>query len=156
MCRSGSSFKLLITTRSSPFGDRAHSRVDPRFRIPCHEVPIPARRAGKTDDGFTATYNSLRVANASTRLVDAVAALQFDHAVNSLTICGHSLGGARATLLALDVAANTIFKNPTIYTYASPRKGDALFARTYNQVLPNTYRIANRVDMVPKLPLPPL
>lgn len=88
--------------------------------------------------------------------MDAVAALQFDHAVNSLTICGHSLGGARATLLALDVAANTIFKNPTIYTYASPRKGDALFARTYNQVLPNTYRIANRVDMVPKLPLPPL
>jgi predicted lipase len=88
--------------------------------------------------------------------VDAVAALQFDHAVNSLTICGHSLGGALATLLALDVAANTIFKNPTIYTYASPRTGDALFARTYNQVLPNTYRIANRVDMVPKLPLPPL
>jgi predicted lipase len=105
---------------------------------------------------YTTIYNSLRVANASTRPVDAVAALQFDHAVNSLTICGHSLGGALATLLALDVAANTIFKNPTIYTYASPRTGDALFARTYNQVLPNTYRIANRVDMVPKLPLPPL
>jgi pimeloyl-ACP methyl ester carboxylesterase len=101
-------------------------RVDPRFRIPCHEVPIPARRAGKTDDGFTARYNSLRVANASTRLVDAVAALQFDHAVDSLTICGHSLGGALATLLAFDVAANPIFKNPTIYTYASPRTEDAL------------------------------
>ncbi len=112
--------------------------------------------AGKTDDGFTALYNSLRVANASTRLVDAVAALQFDHAVNSLTICGVSLVGSLATLLALDVAANTIFKNPAIYTYASPRTGDALFARTYNQVLPNTYRIANRVDIVPKLPLPPL
>jgi hypothetical protein len=95
--------------------------------------------AGKTDDGFTAIYNSLRVANASTPLVDAVAALQFDYAVNSLTICGHSLEGALATLLALDVAANTIFKNPTIYTYASPRTGDALFARTYNEVLPNTY-----------------
>jgi hypothetical protein len=76
--------------------------------------------AGKTDDGFTAIYNSLRVANASTRLVDAVAALQFDHAVNSLTICGHSLVGSLATLLARDVAANTIFKNPAIYTYASP------------------------------------
>jgi hypothetical protein len=88
--------------------------------------------------------------------VDAVAALQFDHAVNSLTICGHSLRGALATLLALDVAAYTIFKNPTIYTYASPRTEDALFARTYNQVLPNTYRIANRGDIVPKLPLPPL
>jgi hypothetical protein len=112
--------------------------------------------AGKTDDGFTAIYNSLRVATTSARLVDGVAALPFDHAVNSLTICGHSLGGALATLLALDVAANTNFKNPTIYTYASPRTGDALFAHTYNQVVPNTYRIANRVDIVPNLPLPPL
>jgi len=112
--------------------------------------------AGKTDDGFTAIYNSLRVAMTSARLVDAVAALPFNHAVNSLTICGHSLGGALATLLALDVAANSNFKNPTVYTYASPRVGDPLFARTYNQVIPNTYRIANRVDIVPKLPLPPL
>jgi hypothetical protein len=112
--------------------------------------------AGKTDDGFTAIFNSLRVATSPARLVDAVAALPFDHAINSLTICGHSLGGALATLLALDVAANTNFKNPTIYTYASPRTGDALFAHTYNQVVPNTYRIANRVDIVPKLPLPPL
>ena len=112
--------------------------------------------AGKTDDGFTAIYNSLRVATTSARLVDALAALPFNHAVNSLTICGHSLGAALATLLALDVAANTNFKNPTIYTYASPRTGDPLFAHTYNQVVPNTYRIANRVDIVPKLPLPPL
>ena len=112
--------------------------------------------AGKTDDGFTAIYNSLRVAVTSARLVDAVAALPFNHAVNSLTICGHSLGGALATLLALDVAANTNFMNPAIYTYASPRTGDPLFAHTYNQVVPNTYRIANRVDIVPNLPLPPL
>jgi hypothetical protein len=88
--------------------------------------------AGKTDDGFTAIYNFLRVANASTRLVGAVAALQFDHAVNSSTICGDSLVGSLATLLALDVAANTIFKNPAIYTYASPRRRNALFA-TYVQ-----------------------
>jgi predicted lipase len=112
--------------------------------------------AGTTDDGFTAIYNSLRVATTSARLADAVAALPFDHAINSLTICGHSLGGALATLLALDIAANTNFKTPTIYTYASPRTGDALFAHTYNQVVPNTCRIANRVDIVPKLPLPPL
>jgi Lipase (class 3) len=112
--------------------------------------------AGRADDGFTAIYNSLRVATTSARVVDALAALPFNHGSNSLTICGHSLGGALATLLALDVAANTKFKNPTIYTYASPRTGDSLFVRTYNQVVPNTCRIANRVDLVPKLPLPPL
>ncbi|HXM21552.1 MAG TPA: lipase family protein [Terriglobales bacterium] len=114
--------------------------------------------AGSTEDGFTAIDNSLRVdvATTSARVVDAVAALPFNQATNSLTICGHSLGGALATLLALDVASNTSFKNPTIYTYASPRTGDPLFVSTYNQVVPNTCRIANRVDLVPKLPLPPV
>jgi lipase (class 3) len=96
--------------------------------------------AGKTDDGFTAIYNSLRAATAFARLVDALTVLPFDQASNTLTICGHSLGGTLATMLALDVAANTNFKNPTIYNYASPRMGDRLFASTYNQVVANTYR----------------
>ena len=113
--------------------------------------------AGQTEDGFTAMYNSLRtaVAPGSPSVVNALAALPFKQPVTSLTICGHSLGGALVTLLALDVAANTLFKNPTVYTYASPRTGDPSFADTYNQVVKNTFRIANRVDLVPMLPLPP-
>jgi hypothetical protein len=125
----------------------------------CEFLPVSCpflAGAGRTDDGFTAIYNSLQLATSAARIVDALAALPFNHATNSLTICGHSLGGALATLLALDVAANTNFKDPTIYTYASPRTGDPLFVSTYNQAVPNTYRIANRVDLVPKLPLPPL
>jgi hypothetical protein len=113
--------------------------------------------AGHTEDGFTAMYNSLRigVAAGSPSVVDALATLPFRQPVSSLTICGHSLGGALVTLLALDVAANTGFTNPTVYTYASPRAGDPLFASTYNQVVKNSFRIANRIDLVPKLPLPP-
>ena len=56
--------------------------------------------------------------------------------------------------MALDVAANSTFKNPTVYTYASPRTGDPAFASTYNQVVKNSFRIANRLDLVPHLPLP--
>jgi pimeloyl-ACP methyl ester carboxylesterase len=115
--------------------------------------------AGLTEDGFTAVYQSLRSAQDpnSTRLVSALANAVYPNPVTSLTICGHSLGGALATLLALDVAANTKF-GPILkaYTYASPRTGDPSFADTYNQVVPNTIRIANRLDIVPKLPLPPL
>jgi lipase (class 3) len=114
---------------------------------------------GLTEDGFTAVYQSLRVtpdAN-SNRLVNALPGLPFPKPVTSLTICGHSLGGALATLLALDVAANTALgRDMMAYTYASPRTGDPSFADTYKQVVPNTIRIANRLDIVPKLPLPPL
>ena len=113
--------------------------------------------AGCTEDGFTAMYMSLAVTVdiGAPRLANVLAGLPFPKPVSSVTICGHSLGGALVTLLALDVAANTIFKNPTVYTYASPRTGNHLFVSTYDQVVPNTFRIANRVDLVPKLPPPP-
>ncbi len=122
-------------------------------------VPTPfLPGAGHTDDGFTAMYLSMQTAlgAGSTPVTKALSALAFPRPLTSLTICGHSLGGALATLLALDVAANTSFKNPTVYTYASPRTGGPNFASTYNQVVPNTTRIAGRLDLVPKLPLPPL
>lgn len=122
-------------------------------------VPCPfLASAGHTEDGFTAMYLSMTTSldPASPAIVKALPKLAFPNALTSLTICGHSLGGALATLLALDVAANSQFKNPSVYTYASPRTGGPQFAATYNHVVPNTTRIAGRLDLVPKLPLPPL
>jgi hypothetical protein len=121
-----------------------------------------AAGAGNTEDGFTAMYNSFRIgsdAKTSAPLCSALATLKFPKPVSattSVTVCGHSLGGALATLLGLDVAVNTIFKNPTVYTYASPRTGDSAFTAFYDHMVPNTIRVANRMDLVPKLPMPPL
>jgi len=70
----------------------------------------------------------------------------------SVTICGHSLGGALAKLLTFDVALNTSCHAPTIYTYASPRVGDHTFAGAFDAAIPASYRVANRQDLVPKLP----
>lgn len=123
------------------------------FQVPC---PCLAG-AGHTEEGFTIMYESLRTGTQpdSPTLVNALAKLKFPQPVNSVTICGHSLGGALATLLALDLAANTAFAHPAVYTYGSPRVGDSLFASTYDQVVTDSYRIANRLDIVPALP-PPL
>jgi len=121
------------------------------------QVPCPfLAGAGQTEDGFTAMYESLRTGAQpnSPTVVNALAKLAFPHPVGSVTICGHSLGGALATLLALDVAANTAFSDPAVYSYGSPRTGDSLFASTYDQVVKNSYRIANRLDIVPALPPP--
>jgi len=132
---------------------------DARFSL----VSCPlAAGAGNTEDGFTAMYNSFRIGSdpkASAPLCSALATLKFPKPVSattSVTVCGHSLGGALATLLGLDVAVNTIFKNPTVYTYASPRTGDSAFTAYYDHMVPNTIRDANRMDLVPQLPMPPL
>jgi hypothetical protein len=126
--------------------------------VPCPFLAGAGHTAGHTEDGFTEMYLSMTTSLDPTcpTVPHTLPTLNFPKPVTSVTICGHSLGGALATLLALDVAANTPFKNPTVYTYASPRTGGPQFAATYNQVVPNTFRVAGRLDLVPKLPLPPL
>jgi hypothetical protein len=114
--------------------------------------------SGQSEDGFTCVYKSLRVAvdPGSNSVVDDLNSRVFSHPVPSVTICGHSLGGAIATLLAFDIAVHTRLTNLAVYTYASPRTGDSTFAAMYNHLVPNTYRVANRMDIVPKLPAPPM
>ena len=122
------------------------------------QVPCPFLvGAGETEDGFTDMYNSLTTGAApnSPTVASALANLPFPQPVSTVTVCGHSLGGALATLLALDLAANTVFRNPAVYTYGSPRTGNSLFASTYNQVVKDSRRVANRLDIVTTLPPPP-
>jgi hypothetical protein len=129
---------------------------DARF-LP-HPCPFLAG-AGHTEDGFTSMYMSFTVdaQPGSLSVAKSLATLPWRKTpVQSVTICGHSLGGALATLLALDVAANTPFTDPAAYTYASPRTGDDTFVSMYSHVVQRSCRVANRMDLVPKLPAPPL
>lgn len=118
-------------------------------------VPSPILGlSGFTEDGFTSIYRSLRTDKApgSTCAVAAIKAHLTAGAATSVTVCGHSLGGALATLLVVDVAINTPCKSPAAYTFASPRAGDHLFAASANSSVPAHYRIVNRQDLVPQLP----
>jgi hypothetical protein len=63
-------------------------------------------------------------------------------------ITGHSLGGAMATLASVRLAAEG-FTIRGVYTFGSPRPGNAAFANAYDR--PN-YRFVNDNDLVPHLP----
>ncbi|HEU5266374.1 MAG TPA: lipase family protein [Jatrophihabitans sp.] len=67
-------------------------------------------------------------------------------------VCGHSLGGALATMLVADLAANTPIK-PQAWTFASPRVGNAAFAARYGALSGVSWRIYNQVDVVPYFPV---
>jgi hypothetical protein len=118
-------------------------------------VPTPIAGAhGFTEDGFTAIYKSLRIGNANgtPAAKDSIKGYLDNGSAATVTVCGHSLGGALATYLTLDVGLNTSCHSPTSYTFASPRPGDPTFASAYNAAIPASYRMENRQDLVPKLP----
>jgi triacylglycerol lipase len=72
---------------------------------------------------------------------------------NTIYVCGHSLGAAITTLAALDLKISFPQKDIIIYTFASPRIGDKIFAEIFNNKMNgNTQRIYIDGDLVPKTP----
>lgn len=104
----------------------------------------PIENAGNTHKGFTDIYLSLRE-----QIFQLLALIPPEL---PLFITGHSLGGALATLAAVDIATNTIFSSPIVYTFGAPRVGDPSFVKYYNYTVPIHWRIQNKYDIVPHLP----
>ena len=70
-----------------------------------------------------------------------------------LTMTGHSLGGALATLCAIDfrLTYNDRF-NIELFTYGSPRVGNHSFVELVNRHIPESVRFVNGLDIVPGVP----
>jgi hypothetical protein len=96
--------------------------------------------------GFTAAYMSVR---------EKIHNYLRSHAASSVTVTGHSLGGALATLCAVDVQYN--FSNKVtidIYTFGAPKVGNDGFRESFNRRVPNSYRFVHGMDIVSALPRP--
>ncbi len=70
----------------------------------------------------------------------------------TLVICGHSLGGAVALLLAEWLRRKPTKPKVILYTYGAPRAGDAAFVKAAQPL--THHRIVNHNDPVPAVPLP--
>jgi triacylglycerol lipase len=111
------------------------------------QIPYPwVSNGGNTHRGFTEIYATARI--------QIIHALSQCDSSKRLIITGHSLGGALATLCALDLANNTKFAPPIVYTYGAPRVGDPTFAAAYNQKIPFNHRIVIESDLIPLVPPP--
>lgn len=70
-----------------------------------------------------------------------------------LTITGHSLGGALATLAAIDFALTEVGRfDIELYTFGAPRVGNKQFQELYNKHIPKAFRFVNGLDIVPSVP----
>lgn len=122
--------------------------------------------------GFLSIYEDLRD--------DIIAAWSntYKRITRNLVICGHSLGGALASLSAFDLFGNNVIEYPSqqyhssssssrspttlrsvhVYTFGSPKVGNIAYAEAFNEYVPtrvkcNTIRIFNTEDIVPYVPV---
>lgn len=94
--------------------------------------------------GFVQAYFSVR--RAIHDFIDA-------RELSTVTVTGHSLGGALATLCAIDVQYNFSSKVAVdIYTFGAPKVGNGGFRDSFHQRVPNSFRFVNGMDIVPELP----
>ena len=76
-------------------------------------------------------------------------------AATSVIVTGHSLGGALATLCAVDVQYNFSSKAAlSVYTFGAPRVGNHGFRESFNRRVPASDRFFYGMDLVPALPRP--
>jgi len=110
-------------------------------------------------DGFWslyADYGQFRSLSMQNQLMNIMIRLVRFSNVTKVSVCGHSLGGALASLFAFDFRNSEIFNDVVldVMTFASPRVGLASWERAYTDrgLEGLTTRIYNYEDWVPSLP----
>ena len=99
----------------------------------------------RVHQGFLRCYKSVRGS-----ILSLIAKHRID--INSIFVIGHSLGGALATLCAVDIQYNYPKIDLHAYVSGSPKVGNKAFAKSYNKRVPDTTRTYMRRDVVPKMP----
>lgn len=112
----------------------------------------------KVHGGFLRAYLSVRQ-GVRAAVADA---LERGGATGVVT-CGHSLGGALATLAALDLAtaparggtaaptaAPAAAAQVRCYSFGSPQVGDPAFVLQFRRAVPRSVRVVNPYDLVPR------
>ncbi|XP_071726488.1 uncharacterized protein [Rutidosis leptorrhynchoides] len=108
--------------------------------------------------GFLSAYDSVR-----TRIISLIKTATGYQDVDAdvaskwhVYVTGHSLGGALATLLALELSSSQLAKrgaiSVTMYNFGSPRVGSRKFVEVYNEKVKDSWRVVNHRDIIPSVP----
>lgn len=72
--------------------------------------------------------------------------------INKVVFIGHSMGGSISTLAAYDIHKH--FNNKvSCITFGSPAVGNEAFVTKFNDCIKESFRITNRYDIVPTIPI---
>ena len=69
-----------------------------------------------------------------------------------ITVLGHSLGGAMATVAGPDIKRNLKQQSVDVCTFGGPRVGKPDFRGKFDAEIARCYRVTNQFDIVPQVP----
>ncbi|KAL2610731.1 hypothetical protein R1flu_029304 [Riccia fluitans] len=113
------------------------------------DLNYPGIEDAMVHSGFYSAYHNTTLREGVVKGVQAILATRDDLGT---IVTGHSMGGAMASLCALDLAANFGLKDLKVITFGQPRIGNSIFAAAYYALVPNTVRMTHSHDIVPHLP----
>ncbi|GAB7358715.1 hypothetical protein MBLNU230_g3944t1 [Neophaeotheca triangularis] len=119
----------------------------------CFLIPTPSHCPNcKLHSGFHSAYQHL-APTVHNHLQD-LQTLSTRFKTYKLILAGHSLGGALATIAAADLAPRLAPGSLQLYTFGSPRVGNAAFAQHLHSLLGagNVFRVTHLNDAVPRMP----
>ncbi|KAH7390318.1 lipase [Cadophora sp. MPI-SDFR-AT-0126] len=102
-------------------------------------------KACTVHSGFAKGWDERR-----TVILDAVTTAKAAHPDYAVVVTGHSIGGAVGTLAGAELRSMGI--KADVYTYGSPRVGNAAFATFVTAQEGGNYRITHENDPVPQIP----
>jgi len=134
----------LIVFRGTVVKNIANWIVDLQFSKKEIFPGLPA----KVHVGFLNAYLNVR----NDVLTSLRRVLNNNKKIKTIKLMGHSLGGALATLAAIDVHHNITGFNYELWTFGSPRVGNKDFSSYFETKIPSSFRVTNQKDIVPHFP----
>lgn len=137
------------------FFEGSNSAKDWRNNFNILEDAIPgdwgcdAPKLMRTHKGYTIAFKSVEE-----RVLRAVQAeLSMPTPTDRVVVCGHSLGGAMATMAGLYIACKVpaVRDRLAVVTFGAPQVGDGNFVAYFNRVVSACVRVVNPMDPVPRL-----
>ena len=119
------------------------------YTVPCTTAPQEKAETLKVHKGFLKAWKSIeepvwdKVSNVMLRSAGS----------GRVVVCGHSLGGAMATLASLDLfckAEARYQKSLSVITFGSPTVGNTSFRDTFDAIIPKSIRVVTVYDPIPK------
>lgn len=108
----------------------------------------PTGTVMRTHKGYTRAFQA--IADDMLRALDAHVRAG---PTSQVVFCGHSLGGALATMAGLFVACKVPALKPyvAVVTFGAPQVGDSDFVAFFDNTVPTSVRVVNPLDVVPRL-----